>query len=92
MARVTVHIPGLLRRFTGNRAEMELRGGTVREVVAALEAECPGLKGKLLGADGEVKQFIGVYLNENNIRDAGGAGAALKDGDELRLAPAAAGG
>lgn len=89
---VRVLIPGLLRRLTGNAAELELKGGTVREVIQSLEEEYAGFRGKLIGADGEVKLFIGVYLNGKNIRETGGAGTVVKDGDVIELAPAAAGG
>lgn len=89
---VKLLIPGPLRRLAGNRAELALSGGTVREVIEALEKECSGFRGKLIGADGEVKLFIGVFLNGINIRETGGAGTAVKDGDVIELVPAAAGG
>lgn len=89
---VKVLIPGMLRRLTGNRSELELTGGTVREIIQSLEAECPGFRGKLIGPDGEVKLFIGVFLNGKNIRETGGAGTVVKVGDVVELVPAAAGG
>lgn len=89
---VKVLIASPLRRLAGDRAEIELEGNTVREVIRSLEKEAPGFRNRLLDADGEVRRFLAVFVNGEDIRKSGGAGMAVSDGDELALVPAAAGG
>jgi len=87
-----VLIPGPLRRLVDNRAEVEIEGGTVFEVIRALEAQSPGLRNKLTTDAGGIRRFIRLFLNDEDIDKLGGANAAVKDGDVLTIVPAAAGG
>ena len=89
---VRVLIPGPLRRLVGDRAEVELEGATVRDVILALEADAPGLRGKLTGSTGEIRRFIRLFLNDEDVDKLGGANTPVKDGDVLTIVPAAAGG
>jgi sulfur-carrier protein len=89
---VRVLIPGPLRRLTGDRAEMELEGANVREVILALEAASPGLRNKLTNSSGGIRRFIRLFLNDEDIDKLGGADTPVKDGDVLTIVPAAAGG
>ena len=90
---VRVLIPGPLRRLVGDRAEVELEGATVREVILALEADAPGLRSKLTNTStGEIRRFIRLFLNDEDIDKLGGADTPVKDGDVLTIVPAAAGG
>lgn len=89
---VKVLIPGPLRRLVDNEAEVKLEGRNVREVIRNLESRAPGLRNKLTTADGEVRRFIRLFLNEVDIDKLGGPDAEVKDGDELAIVPAAAGG
>ena len=89
---VKVIVGAPFRRFTGNRPEIEIEGCTVGEVIGNLQAIAPGFRDRLLDNDGEVCHFVAVFLNGEDIRKLGGAGAPVKEGDEIVLAPAAAGG
>lgn len=89
---VKVLVPGVLRRLVDNRAEVELEAGTVFEAIRVLEEQSPGLRNKLTDDKGEIRRFIRLYVNDEDIDKLGGAGAALKDGDVLTIVPAAAGG
>jgi len=89
---VKVVIAAPLRRLAGDRAELELEGKTVGEVIGNLQKEAPGFRNRLLDEQGDLRRFIAVFLNGKDVRGAGGAGAEVSDGDEVALVPAAAGG
>ena len=89
---VRVLIPGPLRRLVGERAEMNLEGANVREIILALEAAAPGLRGKLTTPSGDIRRFIRLFLNDEDTDKLGGADTLVKDGDVLTIVPAAAGG
>jgi sulfur-carrier protein len=89
---VRVLIPGPLRRLVGDKVEMDLAGANVREVILALEAAAPGLRGKLTSSSGDIRRFIRLFLNDEDIDKLGGADTPVKDGDVLTIVPAAAGG
>lgn len=88
----TVRIPTPLRRLTGNQAKVTASGGTIAELVAALEAAYPGIKDRLVDETGEIKRFVNVFVNGDEIRTLQGAATPLKDGDEVSIIPAMAGG
>ena len=87
-----VKIPTVLRPQVGGNKEVDLSGGTVREVVDALMAQYPSLKSQLLTAEGELNRFVNVYVNGQDVRYLDGLSTPLGDADELRLLPAMAGG
>ena len=90
---IRVLIPGPLRRLVDDRAEVELEGATVGEVISALEAGAPGLRNKLTNSTtGEIRRFIRLFLNDEDIDKLGGPNTPVKDGDVLTVVPAAAGG
>lgn len=89
---VTVVIPTTLRLFTEHNSEIELEGGTVGEVLTALSDEYPQTKKALFDEEGNLRSFINVFVNDENIRDLNGFDSALKSGDEVILIPAIAGG
>ncbi len=89
---VTVIIPTTLRMFTEHRSETELEGRTVGEVITALSDEYPETKKVLYGEDGHLREFINVFVGADNIRDLQGYETPVKDGDEIMLIPAIAGG
>jgi len=89
---VKVLLPTALRQYAGNLDAVELSGGTVGEVMDALIAGHPDLRSHLLDDDGKVRNFVNVYLNDDNIRGDELASANCKDGDEIVLVPAVAGG
>lgn len=89
---VTVVIPTTLRLFTEHRSEIELEGKTVGEVLKLLSEEYPETKKALFDEDGQLRAFINVFVNDENIRDLNEFETELSDGDEVILIPAIAGG
>lgn len=89
---VKVHIPTPLRRMTGNQPEVEIEAGTVAELVENLEKAHPGIREKLLDESGEIRRYVNIYVNEEDIRFLDGAQTALKDRDVVSIVPAIAGG
>lgn len=89
---VRVHIPTPLRRLTGNQPEVEIEAGTVAELVQNLEAAHPGIREKLLDESGEIRRYVNIYVNEEDIRFLDGATTALKERDVVSIVPAIAGG
>ena len=88
----TVRIPTPLRRLTNNQAKVKVGGGTITELIAAMEAAYPGIKDRLVDEGGEIKRFVNIFVNGEEIRTLQGAATALKDGDEVSIIPAMAGG
>ena len=89
---VTVRIPTPLRKFTGDRADVEVQGATVGEVIDNLEAQHAGIKERMVDESGAVRRFVNVYVNEEDIRFLDGCDTGLKDGDQVTIVPAIAGG
>jgi sulfur-carrier protein len=89
---VLVRIPTPLRALTKGNAEIQARGGTIDSVVDDLERQFPGLKERLLDETGELRRFINIYVNQEDIRFLQAKKTALKDGDEVSIVPAIAGG
>lgn len=89
---VKVRIPTPLQKLTQNQAEVVITGASVKEVLQSLEGKFPGIKDRLCDADGNLRRFVNVYVNEEDIRFMSGADTALKDGDEVSIIPAIAGG
>lgn len=89
---VNVRIPVLLRSLTQNQGEVSVDGGTVKEVIEQLEAQFPGFQERLYDETGKLRRFINIYVNSEDIRSQDGEGTAVKDGDEISIVPAIAGG
>ena len=87
-----VYLPTPLRRLTNGRARVMAGGGTVEEALADLEREFPGLREQLRGPDGQVRGFINVFVNGTEIRLLQGGATPLREGDEISIVPAMAGG
>jgi adenylyltransferase/sulfurtransferase len=85
-------IPTALRRFTGNQGELRLSGATVADVLGQLAAKFPEIKKNVFTDAGELRNFVNIYLNDEDIRRLGGKAASVKDGDTLAVVPAIAGG
>ncbi|HEX3790086.1 MAG TPA: MoaD/ThiS family protein [Pseudonocardiaceae bacterium] len=88
---VTVSIPTILRTHTAGEKSVEAKGATLSEVIDDLEANHGGLKARLV-KEGALHRFINVYVNDEDVRFAGGLDAAVKDGDNVTILPAVAGG
>lgn len=87
-----VRIPTPLRSITKGSAEVHAQGVSVGELVEDLERQYPGIRERLLDEAGELRRFINVYVNEEDIRFLDGKKTALKDGDQVSIVPAIAGG
>lgn len=89
---IKVRIPTPLQKLTANQAEVEVSGGDVRSALADLEKNFPGIKERLYDDKGSLRRFINFYVNEEDIRFLKSEDTPLKDGDELSIVPAIAGG
>jgi sulfur-carrier protein len=88
---VEVRIPTILRTYTGGEKAVSGEGDTLSEVIDHLESNHPGLKDRLL--DGEdLRRFVNVYVNDEDVRFTGGLGTSVSDGDQVVVLPAVAGG
>ena len=89
---VSVRIPTILRTYTAGAAEVTATEGSLREVIAGLDAAYPGLGGRILDDGGRLRRFVNVYVDGEDIRFLDGLDTHVKDGDEVTILPAVAGG
>ncbi len=87
-----VRIPTPLRKLTDNEEVVEVTAATVGDAITELQGRFPGIKERLVDDTGEVRRFVNVYVNEEDIRFLQNQGTPLKDGDEISIIPAIAGG
>jgi len=88
---VIVRIPTPLRTLTGGQDQVEANPGTVRAVIDELDAKHAGIRDRLLDDKG-VRRFVNIYVGEEDVRFLEGLETQLKDGDEVSIVPAIAGG
>jgi len=88
---VRVQIPTPMRQHTEGKTTVEVQGGTVQAVLDDLSARYPGLTARLFD-NGQVRRFINLFLNNEDIRYLDNLATPVKDGDELAIIPAVAGG
>ena len=89
---VKVRIPTPLQKLTAQQGEVSIEAATIDQMLAALEAKHPGIKERLCDGEGKLRRFVNVYVNEEDIRFLQGQETALKDGDDISIIPAIAGG
>jgi molybdopterin synthase sulfur carrier subunit len=89
---ITIRIPPPLRRFTRGDEVVETAAGNLAELFEGLEQKHPGIKQALCARDGTPLRFVNIYVNDEDIRFLGGPQYAFRDGDEVLLIPAIAGG
>jgi molybdopterin synthase sulfur carrier subunit len=89
---VTIRIPIPLRALTGRQGKVAVEAATIREMIDRLDEEHPGLKERLCEEDGSFRHFVNFYLNDEDIRFLQGVDTPLRDGDEVAIVPAIAGG
>jgi molybdopterin synthase sulfur carrier subunit len=88
---IEVRIPTILRTYTAGEKAVSGQGETLAGLIDDLEASHPGLKERLLDG-GDLRRFVNVYVNDEDVRFIGGLGASLSDGDQVVVLPAVAGG
>jgi MoaD family protein len=88
---IEVRIPTILRTYTGGEKAVTGDGGSLSALIDDLEANHPGLKERLV-EDGDLRRFVNVYVNDEDVRFIGGLDAELSDGDQVVVLPAVAGG
>ena len=88
----TIRIPTPLRKLTNNEELVEVNAATIGEAITELQSRFPGIAERLVDEKGEVRRFVNVYVNEEDIRFLQHQNTPLKDGDEISIIPAIAGG
>jgi molybdopterin converting factor small subunit len=89
---VTVRVPTTLRTLTGGASEVAVEGGTVGEVVAALESSYPGFRDRLLDDAGKLRRFVNVFVSDDDVRFLQGLDTPVPAGETVSIVPAVAGG
>jgi molybdopterin synthase sulfur carrier subunit len=89
---VQVRIPTPLRKYTGGKESVSVEGGSIAAVLENLDRNHPGLKERICEADGTVRRFVNLYVNGDDIRFLDHLASKVKDGDEVSIVPAIAGG
>ena len=89
---VLVRIPTPLRRMTGGKDKVEVESSTLGEMVDTLESAYPGFKERLVDENGELRYFVNIYVNGEDVRFLQGLETTTRTGDEVSIVPAVAGG
>ena len=89
---IIVRIPTPLRKITADQDRVPVDAGSVAECIASLEASHPGLKERLCDESGEIRRFVNIYVNGEDVRFLSGLDTPVKAGDEVSIVPAVAGG
>jgi molybdopterin converting factor small subunit len=89
---VSVRVPTILRAYTGGAAEVAAEAGTLREVLAHLDASYPGLGRRILDDAGQLRRFVNVYVGDEDVRLAQGLDTPVPSGVQVSVIPAVAGG
>jgi sulfur-carrier protein len=90
---VTLRVPTILRPLTGGASEVSVDGAaTLSELIEKVDAEHPGIRGRVLDDDGKLRRFVNVYVGEDDVRFADGLQTPIPDGTTVSIIPAVAGG
>lgn len=89
---VTIRVPTPLRNLTDNQAAVTAEGSTVQEVVDDLEKRHPGIRERLVDESGELRRFVNVFVDDEDVRFQQGLSTAVRDGATVSIVPAVAGG
>lgn len=92
MSTVSVRIPTILRTYTGGESEVKADGGTLREVIADLDAGYAGIAARILDDSGKIRRFVNVYVGDEDVRFVDGLDTATPEGAQVSIIPAVAGG
>lgn len=88
----TVRIPSPLRRYTNGQSKVESSGANINEIIDSLDAQYPGVKARLCDDSGQIKRYVNVFVNDEEIRTLQGGETPVGDKDEVSIIPAMAGG
>jgi molybdopterin converting factor small subunit len=90
---VTLRVPTILRSLTGGASEVSVDGAsTLAELIEKVDADHPGIRGRVLDDDGKLRRFVNVYVGEDDVRFAQGLETPTPDGITVSIIPAVAGG
>ena len=89
---VLIRIPTPLRRMTNGQDKVQMEAADLAELIQKLDADYPGFQARLLDDAGELRYFVNIYLNGEDVRFLKGLGTSIKSGDEVSIVPAVAGG
>lgn len=89
---ITVRVPNALRKLTGNEGRLEADGSTVRQVLGRVGEQHPEFLDRITEDDGELRQFLNVFVNGNDIRFEDELDTSVEEGDEISIVPSIAGG
>jgi MoaD family protein len=89
---VEVRLPTVLRSHAGGASTVSLDGATVGEILSKMVAEYPGMAGQVLTDDGTLHKFVNIYVDDDDVRYLEGLDTPVKDGAEVSILPAVAGG
>ena len=89
---VVVRVPAQLRPLTGGEREVAVPAGTVADVITALEVAHPGIRERLLDANGSLRRFVNVFVSDEDVRFLDGLDTPVHDGQTVSIVPAVAGG
>ena len=88
----TVKIPTPLRKLTNNETSVDAVGKTIEQIIESLDSTYPGMRERLIDDNGDLRHFVNIYLNGEDIRYIDGLKSTVSDNDELSIVPAVAGG
>ena len=89
---VKIRIPAPLRKLTQDKAIVEVEGKDIQDILASLEKGYPGLKERICDESGQIRRFVNIFVNGEDIRFKDGPKTAVSDGAEVSIIPAIAGG
>ena len=87
-----IRIPGPLRRLSEGESVVEVQAADLRSAIEQLDSRYPGFRDRLLDPEGKPRQFVNIYLNDEDVRLGDGLDAKVADKDEISIVPAVAGG
>ena len=88
----TVLVPTPLRRLTGGQAKLTVEGSDIGALIQSINQQYPGISAKIIDDEGNVKRFINIFVNDNEIRTLQGLATPVKTNDQISIVPAMAGG
>jgi len=89
---VSVRIPTILRTYTGGDSEVSAEGATLSEVLDHLDTSYPGIRGRILDEQGQLRRFVNVYVGNEDVRFLDNLATPTPDGTQISVIPAVAGG